>query len=500
VYSDKDGQKQRFYASLDEFTVFSIPWLCQRGLQSIKTRTAMMISRADAFNVAQVRMRMELAGLRDFRFGAAASYNPGLAEDIFEDFEWDLDFAAVDSEIVTDLNFWCQSGNFSSTAIKTLGSPSYGAGNVLTAIEVADLSANNQDPVTSNQATAWIYRDAAGDALFDTLGMRVTTAIRVRPVGGLQPSGNIQSVTARAISFMQTKGFDLAEVFDPNAWVPARTTYKAGDIVQASDDSALPIARRNLDRRRVCVWVGPTGRTVVPERGMPPNHHERFERVRGIDDTWRHWFVANINAPDPAVCEEFADYVVLFNFIPILTTGQVRSAGTLASLKALATLAEWEIRAIVEDTSGGLMTSGDLVGQSTVLMDCEHYPTDAAANAFLFLQAEANRTANAVWTLAEAFSSGSLHSFKEGRLSQADMKLVHRGRIRIPSAFYSEVSAGLGLRIRLEARIKPSSVLYQQGLAADITSKLEGALSLVCTGASIWRGKVYEREVEFQIG
>lgn len=481
----KGGDVQRFYASLDEFTIWSIPWLCQKGLQEIRTRAIVLVSRPDAMNVGSMSMRAELVGIRDFRFGIPATFDG--VEDTWEATDWNLTFDPLNAEFVTDLNLWGKSANYSAT-LSTLSSPAFTAGNKLTAALVGSAAiANNQDPVNASSPCSFVYLETAGNTLFDTLGMRVDTSIYVRPVGGVAP-GPIGSTTARGVSFLQSKGFDLSEVFDPGAWVPARSTFKAADTVHASDDGALPISRRILDKRRRCVWVGPTGRTVVPERGMPPNHHERFERVRGIDATWRHWFVADVT-----VDHDVSDFVCLFNFIPILVSGQIRTNGSFSGLQELATLADWEIRAVVEDWNGVVAAS------AAVEMDVEHYPTDVTANAFLFLQAEDNRFANAVWNFpAETFNSGSLHSMKEGRLSRADMQLIHRGRIRLPVSEYSIVGGAdaVGVRIRFEARIKPASVLYQQGLSADINSKLSGALHLVCTGASIWEGRAYEGEIE----
>lgn len=466
-----DSDKQRCYASMDEFTIFSVPWLCQRGLRSIKTRAVLKVSRADGANLGSVGFRFELAGWREINFGIGATYDPILLADSWSAQNWDLEFEEFSNEVVTDLTLWAQSNDY-SPSLQNLSSALLRPGSRLTATNVGDPSeTNNNDPIDPDNLTLCCYREAEGGTLFDTLGLRASTSIVARPVSGLAPPPT-GLYSRRAISFVQSKGWDLQEIYNPNAWVPAPSTFRAIDTVNASDDASLVTARRQLDQRYRCIWIGPTGRTVPLEREMPPNHHERFERILWDGSTdWNHWFGANISND-----YQSSEFLCLVNFVPILRTSQVRTDGTFDSLQELGTVATWEIRALVEEFDGGIQAI------ATGEVDVVHYPTDVESP-FLVLQAEACRRLNVTFDGSENYFSGSPHSIKEGRLSRQDRALINRFRIKIPAGAYGFL---VGARIRFEARIKNSATQYRQGVASDPTSKLEGGLELVCTGATIW--------------
>jgi hypothetical protein len=288
----------------------------------------------------------------------------------------------------------------------------------------------------------------------------------VRSAGVVRPPGRI---TRSYLAYMQTRGCELIERFDPDVIIRPRERYLARQPIEARDELAHLLAIRAIHTRARCRWVGPIGERVLgePERALWPNgyirRHPRAQHFGASDPNVLFWASVQLCTKNPRI-------TVLLNLLGVQLAELV--AADRAELDSKAGSARWVLDVKVAQYQDGSDTPITLTTAQTVETELLHHPTDSSGQWTALLQER-----------VRAVESLDGYTYREGQLYEEDYSLLQRLELTLDVPFDPAGATPHPVLVRVGVKYVSGSQVRKIEIAP--TPEAED-LELICVGASIW--------------
>lgn len=478
--ADDDLVGHRPHASVDWSSILCLPWLVQPGLKAIELSSLGRVSVASG-TTPTLAHRLRLLGLAD---GSQQTYPPGglgqgdlkleLAEPaprrLVTSLVWEVK-SQVGDDIVAQI-----AGDGAMQSLNRLDAGSsnatfYSDPRTGTHPSASDLglqvTSDESLEGTPSQHYDHLYTRNGGTWAAPWNGRKMT----VRSVSVLRPPGRL---TRRSISYLQTRGCEIRELYDGERFVRPRERYRARQPVDARDTLGHLHAARTAVTRARCRWVGPVGERITAEyaRALWPSgyvrRHPRAQHTGGDDPNVLFWAPVLLGSKNPKL-------TVLLNVLAIQAVDYV--AADRDDLDAKCGTASWQVSVQIKQYQDGHAIPIDLT--SEILSDpaeLRHYPTDSSGQWTALLQERVR--------LVEDGIDG--YTYKEGQLYEEDYSLLQRLELSLDVPFDPAVDSR-PILVRVGVRYIPGSQTRQLEQGGPVGSISEASdLALVCVGATIW--------------